>query len=55
LGEHYLKARSDTDPAESPWKWWAVAAVHTGFHTTAAIHNAILLSNSPPRATQSNQ
>jgi len=53
--EHHLKARSDVDPAEGSWKWWSIAGANTGFHATAAIHNAILLSNPPPRATQSNQ
>ncbi|MGH9865288.1 MAG: hypothetical protein ACRD4H_07725, partial [Candidatus Acidiferrales bacterium] len=51
-GEHYLKASSDTDSAEGRWKWWTIAAVHTGFHATAAIHNAILLSDRPPYQTR---
>jgi len=54
-GEHHLKARSDADPVEGGWKWWSIASANTGFHATAAIHNAILLSNPQPRATQSNQ
>lgn len=53
--EHHLKARSDADPAEGRWKWWSIAGADTGFHATAAIHNAILLSNPQPRAAQSNQ
>ncbi|HVA72272.1 MAG TPA: hypothetical protein VNF02_04100 [Candidatus Limnocylindrales bacterium] len=43
--EHYLKKASDADPREGRWKWWTIAAIHTGFHATAAIHNAVLLSN----------
>lgn len=42
--EHYLKKSSDADPREGRWKWWTIAAVHTGFHSAAAIHNAVLLS-----------
>jgi hypothetical protein len=53
--EHHLKARSDADPAEGRWKWWSIAGANTGFHATAAIHNAILLSNPAPRGTQNNQ
>ena len=53
--EHHLKARSDADPAEGSWKWWSIADADTGFHATAAIHNAILLSNPQPRGTQNNQ
>ena len=53
--EHHLKARSDTDVAEGRWKWWSVAGADTGFHATAAIHNAILLSNPLPRATHNSQ
>lgn len=53
--EHHLKARSDADLAEGSWKWWSIAGADTGFHATAAIHNAILLSNSSPRGTQNNQ
>jgi len=48
--EHYLKKSSDGNPREGQWKWWTIAAVHTGFHGAAAIHNAMLLSRpySPP-------
>lgn len=53
--EHHLKARSDANPAEGGWKWWSIAGADTGFHATAAIHNALLLSNPQPRATQNNQ
>lgn len=42
--EHYLKESSDADPREGRWKWWTIAAVHTGFHGAAAIHNSIVLS-----------
>jgi hypothetical protein len=53
--EHHLKARSDANPGEGAWKWWSVAGASAGFHATAAIHNAILLSNPQPRTTQNNQ
>lgn len=53
--EHHLKARSDANLAEGRWKWWSIAGADTGFHATAAIHNAILLSNPQPRGTQNNQ
>lgn len=54
--EHHLKAHADADPAEGRRKWWSIAGANAGFQrATAAFHNSILLSNSPPRATKNNQ